>query len=43
VAWGGFCTAAPGHGSLFFFLCWQGMVGMGSVGFLEQVGWRERE
>ena len=30
--WGGFCTAAPGHGSLLFSLsCWQGMVGMGGV------------
>ena len=39
VAWDGSCVAAAGHGLPFPSLWWQGMVGMGSVGFLGQVGW----
>ena len=35
VAWGGLCAAAPRHVSpLFSSSCWQGMMGMGCVGFL---------
>jgi hypothetical protein len=39
VAWDGFCVAAAGHGLPLPSSWWQGMVGMGSAGFLGQVGW----